>query len=76
MRKHNLISIIYANLEKTSAAVDKTAQASAGRSAPIAGCRCDRWGHPCIAPSEHPYKRQAPSSAVLHVNKADKNRLA
>ena len=72
MRKHNLISMIYANLEKTSAAVDKTAQASAGRSAPIAGCRCDRWGHPCIAPSE----RQAPSSAVVHVGRAEKNRLA
>jgi hypothetical protein len=67
MRKHNLISMIYENLEKTSAAVDRAAQANAGRPTPMAGCRCDRWGHPCTAPSEHPYEQQAPSSAVLHV---------
>jgi hypothetical protein len=62
MRKHNLISLIYANLEKTSAAVEEAAQASASRATPMHACRCDRWGHLCTAPSEHAYN---PTSAKL-----------
>jgi hypothetical protein len=65
MRKRNLISLIYANLEKTSAAVEEAAQTNASPVTPVHGCRCDRWGHPCTAPSEHPYTQQGPSSSVL-----------
>jgi RES domain-containing protein len=68
MRKHNLISLIYANLEKTSVAVEEAAQASAGRATPMHACRCDRWGHLCTAHSEHAYT--SPSSSVLLATKS------
>jgi hypothetical protein len=70
MRKHNLISLIYANLEKTSAAVEEAAQPSASRATPMHAYRCDRWGHLCTAPSEHAYTQQAPSSSVLLATKS------
>jgi hypothetical protein len=64
MRKHNLISLIYANLERTSAAAEEAAQTNANRMTPMPGCCCDRWGHPCAAPSEPHTRntRQAPQS--------------
>jgi hypothetical protein len=65
MRKHNLISLIYANLEKTSAAVEEAAQTNASRPTLMHACRCDRWGHACTASSEHPYTQQVPSLSVL-----------
>jgi hypothetical protein len=65
MRKHNLISLIYANLEKTSAAVEEAAQTSASPATPVHGCRCDRWGHPCTADPDQQYKQQMPSCSVL-----------
>jgi hypothetical protein len=65
MRKPNLISLIYANLEKTSAAVERAAQTNASPATPMQGCRCDRWGHLCTPPSEHPYTQQVPSSSLL-----------
>ena len=65
MRKHNLISLIYANLEKTSAAVEEAAQTNASPATPMHGCRCDRWGHTCSAQPQHPYPQQAPSFSVL-----------
>ena len=46
MRKHDLISLIYANLEKTSAAAEEAAQTNASPVTPMRGCRCDRWGDP------------------------------
>jgi hypothetical protein len=65
MRKHNLISLIYANLEKTSAAVEEAAQTNACPATPMHGCGCDRWGHPCTAHPDQQYKQQMPSSSVL-----------
>jgi hypothetical protein len=65
MRKHNLISLIYANLEKTSAAVENAVQSNASRATPTPGCRCDRWGHPCSPHPEHPHTQQVPSCSVL-----------
>jgi hypothetical protein len=65
MRKCNLISLIYANLEKTSAAVEEAAQTNASPPTPMHGCRCDRWGHPCTAHSGQQYKQQVLSSSVL-----------
>jgi hypothetical protein len=58
MRKHNLISLIHANLEKTSAAVQRAAQTNASPATPMQACRCDRWGHPCTAQPE----QQVPNS--------------
>ena len=65
MRKHNLISLIYANLEKTSAAVEEAARTNASPATPMHGCRCDRWGHPSTAHPDQQYKRQVLSSSVL-----------
>ena len=65
MRKHNLISLIYANLEKTSAAVEEAAQTNASPATPMHGCRCNRWGHPYTAHPDQQYKQQVPSSSVL-----------
>jgi hypothetical protein len=65
MRKQNLISLIYANLEKTSAAVERATQPNTSPATPMHGCRCDRWGHPCTAARDQQYKEQAPSSSVL-----------
>jgi hypothetical protein len=65
MRKHNLISLIYANLEKTSAEVEDAARTNASPATPVHGCRCDRWGYPCTVHPDQQYKQQAPSSSVL-----------
>jgi hypothetical protein len=65
MRKQNLISLIYANLEKTSAAVERVTQTNASPATPMHGWRCDRWGHPCFAQPDQQYKQQGPSSSVL-----------
>jgi hypothetical protein len=65
MRKHNLISLIYANLEKTSAAVEEAARTNASPATLMHGCRCDRWGHACTAYPGQQYKQQVPSSSVL-----------
>jgi hypothetical protein len=65
MRKCNLISLIYANLEKTSAAVEEAAQTNASPATLMHGCRCDQWGHPCTAHPDQQYKQQVPSSSVL-----------
>ena len=42
MRNRNVISMIYANLEKASAAADEAAQTSAGRVNPVAETGCKR----------------------------------
>jgi hypothetical protein len=65
MRKHNLISLIYANLEKTSAAIENAAQVNASLAKPMQGCRCDRWGHVCTAQPDQQYKQQVPNPSVL-----------
>jgi hypothetical protein len=65
MRKHNLISLIYANLEKTSATGEEAARKNAAPATPMHGCRCDRWGHPCTAAPDQQYKQQMASSSVL-----------
>jgi hypothetical protein len=65
MRKQNLISLIYANLEKTSAAIEEAARTNATPATPMHGWRCDRWGHPCTAHPDQQYKQQVPSSSVL-----------
>ncbi len=65
MRKQNLISLIYANLEKTSGAVERAAQTNASPATLMHGCRCDRWGHPCSAHPDQQFKQQVPSSSVL-----------
>ena len=66
MRKHNLISLIYANLEKTSAAVEEAAQTNASPATLMRGCRCDRWGDPCVAGPDQ-QRKHAPSCSVLLV---------
>jgi len=48
MRNRNLISMIYANLEKSSEAADKAAQINPRRYTPAGGCGCERWGQPCV----------------------------
>jgi hypothetical protein len=63
MRKHNLISLIYANLEKTSAAVEEAAQTNASPATPMHGCRCGDARAPLTADQQ--YKQQVPSSSVL-----------
>ena len=65
MRKHNLISLIYANLEKTSTAVEAAAQTNSSPATPIHGCRCDRWGHPAPLTPDQQFKQQLPSSSIL-----------
>jgi hypothetical protein len=65
MRKHNLISLIYANLEKTSAVVEEAAQTSASPATLVHGCRCDRWGHSCSTHPDQQYRQQVPNSSVL-----------
>ncbi len=65
MRKHNLISLIYANLEKTSTAAEAAAQTNSSPATPIHGCRCDRWGHPRSAHPDQQFKQQVPSPSVL-----------
>lgn len=65
MRKHDLISLIYANLEKTSAAVEEAARINASTATPMPGCRCDRWGHACTADPYQHYKQQLPIPSVL-----------
>ena len=65
MRKHDLISLIYANLEKTSAAVEEAARTNAITATPTPGCRCDRWGHACTAHPYQQYKQQLPIPSVL-----------
>lgn len=47
MRNRNLISMIYANLEKTRAAAEKAAQTNARPATPVGGCCCERRGHTC-----------------------------
>ena len=64
MRKHDLISLIYANLEKTSA-VEEAARTNASTATPTPGCRCDRWGHACTANPYQQYKQQLPIPSVL-----------
>ena len=68
MRKYNLISLIYANLEKTSAAAERTAQTNASLATPMHGCRCDRWGHRCSAHPDQQFKQQVLGSSVLLAN--------
>ena len=65
MRKHNLISLIYANLEKTSAAAERAAQTNASLAMPMHGCPCDGWGHPCTAHPDKQYSQQVTSPSVL-----------
>ena len=63
MRKHNLISLIYENLEKTSAAVEKTSQTTPHPATSVHGCCCDRWGHPCIEHIAAHINRSQPATA-------------
>jgi hypothetical protein len=46
MRKCTLLSLIYANLENTSAVVEEAAQTNAGPATLMHGCRCDQPGPP------------------------------
>jgi hypothetical protein len=46
MRKCTLLSLIYANLENTSAAVEEAAQTNAGPATLMHGCRYDQRGPP------------------------------
>jgi hypothetical protein len=46
MRKCTLLSLIYANLENTSAVVEEAAQTNAGPATLMHGCRCDQRGPP------------------------------
>ena len=64
MRNRNLISMIYANLEKTSAAAEKAAQTNARLVAPVGGCSRQRWGEPCAA-NHYQQDKDGPGSSVL-----------
>jgi hypothetical protein len=63
MRNRNLISMIYANLEKTSAAVEEAAQINARLMRPADGY-CERRGRPCA--TDHDQRNECgPRSSVL-----------
>lgn len=63
MRNRNLISMIYANLEKTSAAAEKAAQINARLMTPVDGC-CERIDRPCT--TDHDQQNECgPRSSVL-----------
>jgi hypothetical protein len=64
MRKHDVISLIYANLEKTSA-IEEAARTNTSKATPTPGCRCDRWAHACTADPYQRYKQQLPIPSVL-----------
>jgi hypothetical protein len=63
MRNRNLISMIYANLEKTSAAAEKAAQINACLMTSVDGC-CERRGRPCATDHDQQNK-YGPSSSIL-----------
>jgi hypothetical protein len=63
MRNRNLISMIYANLEKTSAAAEKAAQINARLMTPVDGC-CERRDRPCATDHDQQNK-YGPTSLVL-----------
>jgi hypothetical protein len=48
MRNRNLISMIYANLEKSSEAAERAAQINPRLYTPADGRGCERWGQPCV----------------------------
>jgi hypothetical protein len=49
MRNRNLISMIYANLEKASAAAEQIAQTNAHSASAVGAYCCDRAAHSCAA---------------------------
>ncbi len=63
MTNRNLISMIYANLEKTSAAAEKAAQINARLMTSVDGC-CDCRGRPCATDHDEQNK-YGPRSSVL-----------
>jgi hypothetical protein len=66
MRNRNLISMIYANLEKASATAEQVAQTNAHSASAVGAYCCDRAAHSCAVDS-HQRKQYAGSSSVLPV---------
>jgi hypothetical protein len=64
MRNRNLISMIYANLEKASAIAEQVAQANAHSASAVGAYCCDRAAHSCAA-DFHQQKQSAERSSVL-----------
>ena len=63
MRNRNLISMIYENLEKTSAAAEKAAQINTRLMTPVDG-GCERTSRP-FATDHNQQNKCRPSSSVL-----------
>jgi hypothetical protein len=63
MRNRNLISMIYANLEKTSAAAEKAAQINVCLMTSVDGC-CERRGRPCATDHDQQNKYGLNSSVL------------
>jgi hypothetical protein len=64
MRNRNVISMIYANLEKASAIAEQTAQTNAHSASSVGAYYCDRAAHSC-AVDFHQQKQSTGSSSVL-----------
>ena len=66
MRNRNVISMIYANLEKASAIAEQTAQTNAHSASTVDAYCCDRAAHSCAA-DFHQQKQSAGRFSVLPV---------
>jgi hypothetical protein len=64
MRNRNVISMIYASLEKASATAEQVAQTNAHSASAVGAYCCDRAAHSC-AVDFHQQKQYAGSSSVL-----------
>jgi hypothetical protein len=64
MKNRNLISMIYANLEKSSEAAEKAAQINPLLYTPAGGRGCEQWGQPCITDHEQQKFGLPPTSRI------------